>query len=345
MPLVSIIVPCYNEEHTIRLLLEAIFQQNYPRQAMEVVIADGLSEDQTRAEITRFQQDHPDLKVTVLQNPKRIIPAGLNCAIGAASGDYIIRMDAHCIPLPDYVRRCVQALEENRGDNVGGVWEIQPGGKDRQHPSPAARGIAAAAAHPLGVGDAQYRFTNRAQEVDTVPFGAFSRLLVDRIGGFDETLLTNEDYEFNVRLRRSGGRVWLDPAIRSIYLARDSFPGLVRQYWRYGFWKGRMLRRNPGSLRWRQAVPPVFVLSLLALGGLSIWFTPARWLLLVEIFTYLAALFVVSLLQTLQRRDWGLLWSVPLAMAAMHFAWGSGFIGSLLLPAGSGRHQSFISTN
>ncbi len=260
MPAVSVIVPCYNEQNTILLLLEAIYAQTYPRPQMEVVIADGLSKDQTRWQIADFQARHPDLTVQIVDNPNRTIPSGLNRAIQAAQGEMIVRLDAHSVPQPDYVARCVTALEQGFGNSVGGVWEIRPRGSGWQ-----ACAIALAAAHPFGVGDAHYRYTTTAQVVDTVPFGAFHRSLVERIGYFDEHLLTNEDYEFNVRLRQAGGKIWLDPAIRSIYFARANLVELARQYWRYGYWKARMLRRYPGTVRWRQALPPLFVLSLLIL--------------------------------------------------------------------------------
>ena len=268
MPRVSVIVPCYNEQATIQLLLEAVYTQTYPREDIEVIIADGMSNDQTRERIAAYQARHPDLMVIVVDNPKQVIPAGLNCALQASRGEIIIRLDAHCMPQPDYIVNCLSALEQRKGDNVGGVWEIQPGGSDWR-----ARAIAIAAAHPLGVGDATYRYTDTPQPVDTVPFGAYRRSLVDRIGFYDEGLLTNEDYELNVRIRHSGGVIWLDPAIRSIYFARSTFGGLIRQYARYGFWKARMLRRYPGTLRWRQALPPAFVASLV-IGLLLAFFSP-----------------------------------------------------------------------
>jgi succinoglycan biosynthesis protein ExoA len=324
MPLVSIIVPCYNEQATIRLLLEALYGQSHPRPEMEVIIADGLSTDCTLEEIASFQQEHPDLGVRVVDNPKRTIPAGLNRAIEAAQGEIFLRLDAHSMPYPDYVARCVSALKSGLGDNVGGVWEIQPGGQDWQ-----ARGIAAAAAHPLGVGDARYRVGGQAQAVDTVPFGAFHRSLVARIGAFDETLLSNEDYEFNVRVRGSGGTVWLDPAIRSRYFARQSLSALARQYWRYGYWKARMLRRYPETFRWRQ-LAGVFVLSFLVLGISGVWFPLARWLLGLELIIYTLALLVVGIQEAFRKRDPALLLGVPLAIATMHFTWGAAFLWSLL---------------
>lgn len=321
---VSIIVPCYNEQKTIRLLLAAIYVQNYPRQEMEVVIADGLSTDNTRQEITLFQEAHPDLIVRVIENPQRIIPAGLNCALEAANGEIIVRLDAHSIPAEDYVQRCVAAVKAKKGDNVGGVWEIQPAGSTWQ-----AQSIAAAAAHPLGVGDARYRLGGDAQEVDTIPFGAFYRSLIDRVGNYDESLLTNEDYEFNTRVRQSGGKIWFDPGIRSKYIARQKIGDLARQYWRYGYWKARMLRRYPSAFRWRQ-LAGVFVISFPLLAVLGIWFWWARWLLGVEVVIYLLTLFLAGIQLAFKRRQVTLIWGVPLAIATMHFSWGTAFIWSMI---------------
>lgn len=324
MTCVSIIVPCFNEQGTIRRLLEAIYAQTYPRQELEVVIADGMSTDQTRQEIAAFQDKHADLEVKIVDNPKRIIPAGLNAAIRNARGEYIVRMDAHSEPSPDYVERCLFALQAGAGDNVGGIWQIEPGGEDWR-----ARSIAAAASHPLGVGDARYRLGGAAQAVDTVPFGAFQRALLEWVGWFDESLLTNEDYEFNVRIRKAGGKVWMDPSIRSIYRARRSFRELARQYWRYGFWKARMLRRYPETFRWRQ-LAGLFVLSFPMLGLLAVWFPWAAWLLGLEIILYLLALILAGAGQAARRRQPALVVGVPLAIATMHFAWGLGFLWSMV---------------
>ncbi len=323
-PLVSIIVPCYNEEATIGLLLQAILKQTYPRSAIEVIVADGLSTDKTRSQIAAFQTQHSELVVRMVDNPKRIIPSALNAALKAANGEIIVRLDGHSMPDASYIKCCVEALENSMGDNVGGVWEIQPGGTGWQ-----ARAIAAVAAHPFGVGDAFYRFTTQAGAVDTVPFGAFRKTLVQAIGPYDETLLTNEDYEFNVRVRQHGGRVWLDPAIRSVYIARSSLTALAKQYWRYGFWKSKMLKRYPSTLRWRQALPPAFLVSLLVLILLSPWLNLARWLLLAEVAVYFLALFSAAVQIAFQNKDISSLLGAPLAIATMHLAWGGGFIWSL----------------
>ena len=326
MPKVSVIIPCYNEQSTICLLLSALREQTFPRADMEVIVSDGMSSDGTRNEIAAFQRNFPDLAVRVVDNTVHSIPSGLNRAVEASHGSIIIRLDAHSKPYPDYIENSVKDIEEARGDNVGGVWEIHPGADTWM-----AKSIAVAAAHPLGVGDALYRHAIRAAEVDTVPFGSFRRELIERIGPFDETLLTNEDYEFNTRIRKAGGRIWLDPSIRSIYFARSTLLELARQYWRYGFWKWRMLRRYPDTLRWRQALPPLFVLSLIGLVVISFFIPFFNFLLVGELLIYFFILFLAGMRAGFHKRNPSLAVGLPLAIPVMHITWGSGFLWSILI--------------
>lgn len=322
-PLVSIIVPCYNEEKTIHQLLDAVRVQTYRGDRMELIISDGMSTDRTREVIAEFEAEYPNFNVRVLENSVRTIPSGLNQAIRHADGEIIIRLDAHSIPIPEYVERCVAAHLSAKGDNIGGVWEIHAGDKTW-----IAESISCAAAHPLGVGDAMYRLNAKEGAVDTVPFGSFRRILTDKIGFFDETLLANEDYEFNTRVREAGGVVWLDPSIRSVYFSRSTLGKLASQYWRYGFWKWRMLRRYPQTLRWRQALPPLFVMSLIVLIVLSLWIAPARFVLAAQVIFYLVALGLAGLKLAIEKRQPLLALGLPLAIATMHIAWGAGFLWS-----------------
>ena len=324
MPSVSIIVPCYNEKNHIQLLLDAICSQTYPLTLMEVIIADGMSTDGTREIITEWKNDHPDVKLILVDNEKQIIPAALNRAIENAKGEIIVRLDAHSHPYPDYVSRIVSALEGGLGDNVGGAWEIRPGDDTW-----VAYSISRAASHPLGAGDALYRHGKKAAYVETVPFGGFRKHLWEKLGGFDETLLTNEDYEFNARIIRSGGRVWFDPEIRSIYYSRPTLDGLSRQYWRYGFWKYRMLKRFPSTLRWRQALPPVFVASVL-FGLCMSWNSIIAFLLFVELLLYSFVLIVIGIKLSIKLKKPLLAVGIPASIASMHISWGSGFLWSLV---------------
>lgn len=323
-PLVSVIIPCRNEEKTIHHVLEALHQQSFPVEDMEVVIADGFSSDNTRSAIQAFQEAHPGLKVRLIDNPKQIIPAGLNAAIQAAAGEIIVRMDAHSLPEADYIQRSVDAIQSGIAENVGGVWNIQA-----PNDSWIARSIAAAAGNPLAVGDALYRFTDKAAYVDTVPYGAYKRSLFDEIGLFDETLLANEDYEVNTRIRQAGGRIWLDPAIRCTYFSRPTLRALARQYWGYGYWKAQMLKRYPETLRWRQALPPLFVLGVLFLAILGFFWKPA-WIALATVLgLYLLIQLIPALSLARKQKDLSLAPGIVLATLTMHFSWGTALIVGL----------------
>jgi succinoglycan biosynthesis protein ExoA len=334
MPSVSIIVPCYNEERRIRILLDAVFAQTYSHENIEIIISDGQSTDRTREVIKAWHMDHPDIALQIVDNLKGSIPAALNRAIEAARGEIILRLDGHSAPYLDYVEKCVSALRSGRGENVGGVWEIRPGADGW-----IAHAIAAAAAHPLGVGNAMYRHATEAAYVDTVPFGCYRRDLIERLGKYDDTLLTNEDYELNARIRLAGGKIWLDPAIRSVYFSRSTLGALARQYWRYGFWKWRMLRRYPQTLRWRQALPPLFVLGLV-MGLLFAWIPILRILWIISILLYIAILLLAGFLLAIRKRRLSLIIGLPLAIGVQHLAWGSGFLWSIFSRSGTSSYGS-----
>lgn len=320
MPKVSIIIPCRNEEKRIEALLDSLRLQSFPVEQIEVVIADGMSTDDTRNIISSYCKNNPELAVRIIDNDKRIIPAALNVAIDASEGEFIVRMDAHSVPNIDYVKISVEELEKGLGTNVGGVWKIQSGDETW-----VAKSIAQATAHPLGVGGAKYRYTEKAEEVDTVPFGAFRKELIAEIGGFDESLLTNEDYEFNVRIREAGGKIWLNPAINCKYYARETFGKLAQQYWRYGFWKAIMLKRYPSTARPRQILPPVFVLgliSLLLLSGISSVFA---YLLVAILGIYFLSLLIVGTQIAIKNKYAPYAIGVLISIMIMHFVWGTAF--------------------
>jgi glycosyltransferase involved in cell wall biosynthesis len=324
MKKVSVVIPCYNEVNTLPLLLNALQKQSYPKKQIEILIADGFSDDGTRAKIQQFQKKFPNPKISILDNESRSIPRGLNLAIAKAKGDIILRLDAHCVPIPEYIQHSVADLEQKKGWNVGGVWDIFP-----RDDSWIAEAIALAASHPLGIGDARYRFAEKAQVVDTVPFGAFERSLIEKIGNFDERLKANEDYEFNARIRKAGGKVWLNPEIRSKYFSRPNIPQVAEQYARYGYWKWRMLRRYPETIKLRQALPPLLFLIIFILPFLSILWP---WLLSVWIITvvsYALLLLSFGIMKALEMSKLSLVIGLPMAISTMHLSYGSALIWSV----------------
>ncbi len=331
-PQLSIVIPCYNEEKNIQALLEAICRQTFPQAEMEVIIADGFSTDDTRLRIQDYALAHPKMRIQLVDNVKRVIPSGLNLAIRASRGTIIIRMDAHTLPALDYIERSVDALKAGRGDNVGGVIDIHPGKDDW-----IARSIAIATAHPLGVGDAKYRWAKTAGKSDTVAFGCYYKTTVEQVGYYNESLFINEDYEFNARLRALGFTIWVDPAIRAVYFSRSTLGALARQYFAYGFWKVRMLRRFPNTLRWRQALPPLFVLWILMLLLISIFWLPALWVLLTTLVFYCLILIAGSVDQVMKHKTGSLFFGIPIAIITMHLSWGVGFWTSVFRPSDSGK--------
>ena len=328
-PSVSVFIPCYNESSTIERLLQSLYNQSYPRSSMEILIIDGMSTDDTRKKIKAFSDAHVELSIRIIDNEKKFIPHALNKGLKVAKGDFLIRMDAHSIPAKNYVALCVQALKERKGDNVGGRWDIQPG-----NDSYAARSIAIATGHPLGSGGANYRSGNKACLVDTVPFGAFSKETLNRNGFYNETLLANEDYEWNTRLRKQGGKIWFDPAIRCQYFARKSYRALSKQYFNYGYWKVIMLQSNSKSIRLRQIIPPTFTLilflsAILLVLSLLIGWSYMALLIGVVFFAYIASLMLGTLLLS-NSIPFYLVPGVIFALATMHLSWGSGFWVSLI---------------
>jgi succinoglycan biosynthesis protein ExoA len=329
-PLATIVIPVRDEAASIAACLEAVQAQDYPRDRLEIFVVDGGSQDGSREIVARTIRD--DARFRRLENPCGLVPVALNLGLAAARGEIFLRVDAHTIVAPDYVRRCVERLRSSGAENVGGP--MSPRGA-----TPLGGAIAAAMHCRFGVGPARFRYAREVEEVDTVYLGAFPRALFDRVGGFNDAMVRNQDYEMNFRIRRAGGRVLVDPAIRSTYLVRPDLRALARQFRSYGYWKAQMLRRHPGSLRPRQLAAPALVAALVlaALASLAGLLSPelplgVRWLFPILAALYLGASVAVAGAVALER---GLRVALPLPVvfATMHFAWGGGFwLGAIFPP-------------
>ena len=323
LPTVSVIVPCYNEERFIRRTLENLVKQ-YPSQAYEIIVVDGMSDDSTRDVVEHFQNSHPDSSIRLVLNPDRSIPKSLNVGIEQATGEVIARMDAHAFPSPGYIRRCVEVLTNGEAEVVGMPCIVQPGAD-----TVTARAIALAVSHPFGIGDARYRLTggDRQEAVDTVAFACFRKSLWKQLGGYDESLLTNEDYDFNYRARLQGDRVVLDRSEHCYYFARDSVFKLSAQYRRYGKWKARMIRIHPRSIRIRHLVAPCFVASIILLAALGLWKTEAWFVFAAQLVVYMVLATVFAVQATSKARETtSVLFVMPMIFLVTHLSWGASFL-------------------
>ena len=323
-PFVSVLMPLRNEGAFVRRSVGSVLAQDYPHSRMEVLIADGMSTDGTRAEIDRLAGES-DVPIAVCDNPRRIVATGLNVLLGRARGDILVRVDGHCEVAPDYVSRCVEHLERGEAEGVGGPLETIGQGR-------VPKAIALAMSSPFGVGGAAFRTSrgDRSELVDTVPFPAYTREVVQRAGPFDEELVRNQDDEYNSRLRSLGARILLAADVRSRYYSRSGFRSLWRQYFQYGYWKVRVLQKHPRQMKARQFVPPAFVACLVGTLAFSL---VSRWGLL--LFAAGSGAYVLANLLasagTARRR--GSPEAFPLlsaAFAVLHFAYGFGFLVGLV---------------
>ncbi|MEE9219783.1 MAG: glycosyltransferase family 2 protein, partial [Acidobacteriota bacterium] len=250
-PLISIVVPLLNEEATIERLSLSLLSQDYPRERYEILMADGGSADRTLEILRRIDTDG---RIRVLDNPGRTAPAALNVAIAAARGDIITRVDAHSYVAPDYLRRIVAVMEETGEAVVGGPVLMEA-------ESPFQRALIEALYSKVGVGSVPYRTLRRRAHVESLQTGSFRRQVLEQVGPFDESLAVVEDLDMNTRIRKAGYRLLLDPSIRFWYIPRPDLGTLWKQIFTVGLVKVRILRKHPDILRWKYALPSLFVLS------------------------------------------------------------------------------------
>ena len=268
-PLVTVAIPCLDEEAYIEACIRAVQAQDWPHDRLEVLVADGMSVDATREILGRLAA--ADERIRLIDNPGRIQAAGLNECIRLARGDVIVRMDVHADYAPDFVQKCVAELERTGADNVGGA--ARPKAKTFFQ-----RCVSAALRSPLGIGGSKYRQSEEEGFVESVWPGAFNRSVFERVGLFDPNAITNEDAELNQRILDAGGRVYRSRDIVSHYYPRESMRSLARQYFRYGQGRARTLLKHGKLLSLRPALPflglvgeaAVLVAMPWQIGGLSL---------------------------------------------------------------------------
>ncbi len=325
---VSVVAPMYNEAEHIEHVVADIAAQDFAGE-LEFIVADGGSTDGS-VELLRAAADQHGLEVRLIDNPDRWVSHGLNACIRAATGELVIRIDCHSRYPRNYVRACVQVAAETGADNVGGV--ITPAGR-----TPTQRAVACAMDSPFGgIGWSRHASDERI-EVDTVPFGAFRRDAFRRFGLFDESLVRNQDDEFNFRLRRAGGRIVRDPSITLEYTPRGKFRSLFRQYYEYGRWKVPVMLKHRRIVSLRSLAPLALLGSFVGLTALSIVTHHAAVVLLLELLVYATgALYFAARAVRARGEGWRLLPRVAAVFPTLHLAYGLGMAAGVVR-AGLGR--------
>ena len=318
---VSIISPCRNEVNHIDAFIQSLLGQSSDGLALEFIIADGESDDGTSEKLARWAGADPRIKV--IHNPGRIVSTGLNRAVEVARGDIIVRMDAHTTYKPDYIVECVKSLQSTGAMCVGGAWTASGS-------HPLQRAISTAFTSRFGSGGALSRRADYDGKVDTVYLGAWWRKDLQRLGGFDEDLIRNQDDELCLRITRSGGLIWQSSAIKSTYVPRNSLKALWNQYYQYGYWKVLVIKKHRLPASVRHVIPVVFI----ACVTLSLLLTPVHVVFgllgLILLASYLSASLAAAMQvagRPHQVRD--VLYVVG-AFSCMHFGYGLGFSKGVL---------------
>lgn len=327
-PLVSVIIPCRNEVRFIGACLDSVLASEYPADKLEVIVADGMSEDGTREQVDRYAAR--DSRLRCIDNPARVTPIALNLAIKAARGDLILRLDAHARLAPDYIAQAARHLETREADCVGGAMLTVAEESGR-----FAEPIRVALSHPFGVGNSHFRLGLQASRwVDTVYGACWRREVFDRVGGFSERLERSQDIEFSSRLRRAGGKILLSPQMRIQYYARSTAGEFWRQNVTNGMWAILPFGCASGmAVRWRHLAPLALVMCLAAAAIAGVW-TGNGWMPTAVVAPYVAANLAASVHAAWRERSVPLVLWMPVVFAGLHVGYGAGSVwgcGRLML--------------
>lgn len=318
---VSVICPVYNEEKYIEKCINSILQQDYPKDNLEVLLVDGISKDKTRDIIQEYANTYPFIKL--LDNPKQIVPTAMNIGIRAAKGDVIIRLDAHSIYPNNYFSVLVYQLYNLRATNVGGVWNTIPA-----NDSTVCKSIAYATSSSFGMGNALYRIggSKEIQQVDTVPYGCYTKEIFYEIGFFDEELVRNQDDEFNGRIIKNGGKIFLIPDLVIDYFGRDSIKKTVKMFYQYGLFKPLVNKKLGRPTTIRQFFPLFFLCGIVFGGVFSLFLQPIRIIYLAVLALYLLIGVTIGIKKSIQYKDFGIVLVLPFVFLCIHLSYGWGYL-------------------
>ena len=325
LPFVTVVVPCRNEEKHISRCLESILAHDYPKDRIEILVLDGMSEDRTREIVGTYEQRFPCVRL--VDNPQKHIPVAMNIGIRTARGERILKMDAHSTYQKEYISRCVQYQDLHGADNVGGVWKMVPGADTAM-----AKAIVLGLGHRFGSGNAKIKLgASRPTWSDSAAFGCFKKELFSRIGLFDERLKGGSDMDLNIRIRAAGGRILLVPQIVINYSADPTLKKCWNHNFADGVWTSYVMKFGRKASSWRHWVPAIFILGLLASFVLSTAWPFLVWAGLGIAGIYAFASLAVSAQIAFRENDSKQFFLLPGVFAIRHVAHGLGALFGLVL--------------
>ncbi len=324
-PFVTVVVPCRNEEKHIGRCLESILNNDYPPERMEILVVDGMSEDRTREIVAGYSARHPMIRV--VDNLRKNIPSAMNVGISAARGERILKMDAHSTYQREYISRCVRYQDEYEAENSGGIAKIVPGADTWM-----ARAITLGLASRFGSGNANVKVgVTKPTWSDSTAFGCFKKDLFERIGMYDEKLLSSSDLDVNQRIQAAGGRILVVPDVVVNYAADGDLQTLGRHVFADGVWVSYVMKFGKRAWSWRHWVPALFVVSLLAALAMAAVSRLFLWMGLGVGALYAAVDLAVSAQIAARERELRYAFLLPVVYAVRHLVFGAGTLFGLFL--------------
>ena len=310
-PSVSVIIPVRDSGEHLRASIESVLNQTYTA-VDEIILGVAPSTDDTEKISEELGAANPRIKV--VPNPSGKTASALNAAASLASGDFLVRVDAHCELEESYIQEAIQTIKRTGAANVGGVQKAE--GKSR-----VERSIAMGMTSRFGVGNSKFHYGGADGPTDTVYLGVYDTKAFHELGGFNEALIRNQDYELNIRIRQSGRLVWFNPNLVVRYIPRPSLRALFRQYFQYGQWKRTVVKLHPSSIRIRQMIPPALIIGIIL--GITLAASLTLWGLILP-GCYLIGVLIASLMQKSSNSVEKII--LMLVFPTMHIAWGLGFL-------------------
>lgn len=320
--MVAIVIPTFNEEKFIERCLDSVRKQTYPFEKMDVMVVDGGSKDNTCGVVLAYSKRYPNVRL--LENSQKIQSAAFNIGYKNSSAPILIRLDAHALYNDVYIERCVNHIMEDPSvGNVGGIWDIQP-----QSTTIVSIANALLNSSRFGIGGASYRVGAEEGYVDTVPFGAFSRKVIEEVGGMREDLPRGEDNEYNHRIRKAGYKILLDPQIVATYFARDTFKDSVKQMYQNGISIGKLAEIDIDIINFRHLVPLLFV-CMLIVGSVVTPFSKIAALFFLSVISLYLIVDIAASLISARNKNYKCLMVLPILFPSVHIAYGLGSLKSI----------------
>jgi glycosyltransferase involved in cell wall biosynthesis len=319
---ISVILPCFNERRYIKGCLDSLLDQDIDQDGYEILVIDGMSEDGTRDLLETIQ----DRRIRVIDNPERTVPYALNRGIREAKGSKIFRADTHAVYPPHYISSLIPFLEREQDINAGGTIITEPGAD-----TPSARAISLAMGNRFGVGPSFRTFSgNTAKEADTVPFGAWKRETMEKVGWFDTELTRGQDLDYNIRLKAQAGRILCIPMLKVIYYTRDTYRKIAAMSYQYGYWKVVINRKHRILSSLRQLFPVTLLLAVAA-GAVLTAAVPEFWFIWnAPLFLYVLVNTALSAFAAAREKEPLLFFLVKWAFCVIHFSYGLGYLLALI---------------